>query len=60
MGQAAPSHEGSCNSSWLYADRPDGKPSALVGAQGPDCDKVPKPLEKDVDFIQAGTATSLD
>lgn len=43
MGQAAPSYEGSCNSSWLYADRPDGKPLALVGAQGPDCDKVPKP-----------------
>lgn len=63
MGQAAPSYEGSCNSSWLYADRPDGKPLALIGAQGPDCNKVPKPqarLEKDVDFIQTGTATSLD
>jgi hypothetical protein len=63
MGQAGTLCEGPCHSSWLYADRPDGKPLTLIGAQGPDSDKVPKPQmspEGDVDFIKAGIAPSLD
>lgn len=62
-GQAGHWCEGPCNSSWLYADRPYGKPLTLIGAQGPDSDKVPKPQmspEGDVDFIKVGTAPSLD